>query len=94
MNNRIKELAKQASNEYLATAPASTSALAKSKLAEYAKKLNDDGVAIVPDALFEKFAELIVRECVEQILAGPEKTAAYYAKEAASRVKKHFGIKE
>jgi hypothetical protein len=39
----------------------------------------------------EKFADLIVRECIEQIITGPN-GPAHYAMEAALRVKKHFGV--
>lgn len=39
------------------------------------------------------FAELIVRECIEQIITGPN-GPAHYAMEAALRVKKHFGVEE
>ena len=39
----------------------------------------------------EKFAELIVRECVEQVITGPN-GPAHYAVEAALRLKKHFGV--
>ena len=38
----------------------------------------------------EKFAELIVRECLDQITSGPD--PAYYATEAVVRIRKHFGI--
>ena len=41
----------------------------------------------------EKFAELIVRECVEQVLTGPN-GPAHYAVEAALRLKKHFGVEQ
>ena len=41
----------------------------------------------------EKFAELIVRECIEQVITGP-KGPAHYAVEAAIRLKKHFGVEE
>ena len=40
-----------------------------------------------------KFAELIVRECIEQVITGPN-GPAYYAVEAALRLKKHFGVEE
>jgi hypothetical protein len=40
-----------------------------------------------------KFAELIVRECIEQIITGPN-GPAHYAMEAALRVKEHFGVEE
>jgi hypothetical protein len=35
----------------------------------------------------EKFAELIVRECAEQICQGP-----FYAGAAAKYIKEHFGV--
>ena len=38
-----------------------------------------------------KFAELIVRECIEQVITGPN-GPAHYAVEAALRLKKHFGV--
>ena len=41
----------------------------------------------------EKFAELIVRECVEQVITGPN-GPAHYAVEAALRLKKHFGVEQ
>lgn len=40
-----------------------------------------------------KFAELIISECIEQVMAGPT-GPAYYAVEAALRVKKHFGVED
>jgi hypothetical protein len=41
----------------------------------------------------EKFAELIVGECIEQVITGPN-GPAHYAVEAALRLKKHFGVEE
>ena len=41
----------------------------------------------------EKFAQLIVRECIEQVITGPN-GPAHYAVEAALRLKKHFGVEE
>ena len=38
----------------------------------------------------DKFAELIVRECLDQITSGPD--PAYYSTEAVVRIRKHFGI--
>lgn len=40
----------------------------------------------------EKFAELIVNECIEQVITGPNEPAHYAAVEAALRLKKHFGV--
>ena len=42
---------------------------------------------------YQKFAELIVRECIEQVITGPN-GPAHYAVEAAIRLKKHFGVEE
>ena len=41
--------------------------------------------------LRERFAELIVRECIEQVITGPN-GPTHYAVEAALRLKKHFGV--
>ena len=41
----------------------------------------------------QKFAELFVRECIEQVITGPN-GPAHYAVEAAIRLKKHFGVEE
>jgi hypothetical protein len=41
----------------------------------------------------QRFAELIVRECIEQVITGPN-GPAHYAVEAAIRLKKHFGVEE
>jgi hypothetical protein len=40
-----------------------------------------------------KFAQLIVAECIEQVITGPN-GPAHYAVEAAIRLKKHFGVEE
>jgi hypothetical protein len=45
------------------------------------------------DYYSEKFAKLIVRECIEQVITGPN-GPAHYAVEAALRLKKHFGVEE
>ena len=42
---------------------------------------------------YERFAELIVEECIEQVITGPN-GPAHYAVEAALRLKKHFGVEE
>jgi hypothetical protein len=48
---------------------------------------------------FEKFAELVVRECIEQAhgvanLRGVNDDMIYGADTAASRISKHFGVEE
>ena len=40
-----------------------------------------------------KLAQLIVAECIEQVITGPN-GPAHYAVEAAIRLKKHFGVEE
>ena len=47
----------------------------------------------IPVGFVEKFAELIVAECIEQVITGPN-GPAHYAVEAALRLKKHFGVEE
>lgn len=81
MNEQIKELAKQSGVYFGATSK------------DY---FGDEHPAFVTtdDMDIEKFAELLARRCIELILNGPEKTASYYTKEAASRVRQQFGIKE
>lgn len=44
-------------------------------------------------AQLNRFAELIVQECIEQVITGPN-GPAHYAVEAAIRLKKHFGVEE
>jgi len=41
----------------------------------------------------KKFAQLIVAECIEQVITGPN-GPAHYAVEAALRLKKHFGVEQ
>ena len=57
---------------------------------EYWNNANTD--KLLP-AQLNKFAELIVRECIEQVITGPN-GPAHYAVEAALRLKKHFGVEE
>ena len=47
--------------------------------------------AIFNSIAMDEFAELIVRECIEQVITGPN-GPAHYAVEAALRLKKHFGV--
>ena len=53
----------------------------------------ETGMMIDPMIGLEMFAELIVRECIEQVITGPN-GPAHYAVEAALRLKKHFGVEE
>ena len=54
--------------------------------------VDDDGhVVVTPDQWFDKFAELIVREC-----AGVGYDASYYecALNVSNKIKQHFGVEE
>jgi hypothetical protein len=61
--------------------------------AEIAQKQEPTDLIAGQIVRMEKFAELIVKECIDQVLTGPN-GPAYYAVEAAMRVKKHFGVEE
>ena len=69
------------------------------ELAEQARDYVADAIELgfpqdqIDDIRDEKFAELIVRECIEQVITGPN-GPAHYAVEAALRLKKHFGVEE
>ena len=79
MNKRINELRLEAGISRLHDEPKFMVAVSK------------EGTVIEPLDGLEKFAELIVRECVEQVITGPN-GPAHYAVEAALRLKKHFGV--
>ncbi len=72
MNERIKELAEQASD------------------------ISDYGLECVTDKFLEKFAELIVKECMDVVLDKDGKEWAGYVhvcrEESAGMIKKHFGV--
>ena len=70
MNERIRQLAEQALNEYSAT---------------YHHE------AKIPEAYLEKFAEVIVRECVKVIRAD---YVDYGTTAAVINIEKHFGVEE
>ena len=57
--------------------------------------LNDNEWGVAID---EKFAELIVRECVGVVEGGrflhDQAPTALFAKECSGAIKKHFGVKE
>jgi len=46
---------------------------------------------VATPAMMQQFCELIVKECAEQVITGPN-GPAHYAVEAALRLKKHFGV--
>jgi hypothetical protein len=48
---------------------------------------------VATPAIMQQFCELIVKECAEQVITGPN-GPAHYAVEAALRLKKHFGVEQ
>ena len=72
MNQRIRELAEQA----------------KQELADRPKGMFSMPLIVTQEKFNEKFAELIVRECIAQVRVD-ENGPAY---EAAGRIAEHFGV--
>lgn len=52
----------------------------------------------IPDEFCEKFAKLIVRECIGVVEGGrflhDQAPTALFAKECSSAIKRHFGVEE
>jgi hypothetical protein len=86
MNERIKELAEQAGLKWKAQPP------------HYSNTNNPIDFPVSANRDLEKFAELIVRECIEVVddMADPEDSDRYFwAIQAVSQnIKKHFGVEE
>ena len=82
MNERIQELAEQSGVTVLTT---------------HGMKDVVDGCYIVGPAHLQKFAELIVRECINEIHAadvGNLKAKSYYLDKVAEHIEKYFGVEE
>ena len=86
MNEQIRLLAEQA-GEYV------NSVYTPPVRSNTPGKIWEDGHIGWHEQFNQKFAELIVKECVEQVITGPN-GPAHYAVEAAIRLKKHFGVEE
>ena len=67
MNERIRELSEQAANEYLSEMESATDTLSTAKRDELAQKAKQAGIGIIPHGFSEKFAELIINECIDQV---------------------------
>ena len=80
MNERIKELARQAELAEL-----------YDRYVEYCMKNADDDIMDY-DTIVEKFAELIVRECAEFVSSDRQNDD--YGVFVANRIKEHFGVEE
>jgi len=99
MNERIKELSEQAANEYLSEMEPVTDTLSTAKRDEFAQKSKQAGIGIIPHGFSEKFAELIVRECIEIVeykgrKIGTKHPVGFNLMDAAWDIKEHFGVEE
>ena len=69
------------------------------RILELADKAIEDmpGAWNIPDDFCKKFAELIVKECMEvaspNYMSTPE-DSVYYVEQAINRIAKHFGVEE
>jgi hypothetical protein len=83
MNERIKELALQAGAKVDKGIHPITNIV--------------DGLSMGPDEV-EKFAELIVQECVNVVEGGSflhdQAPTAIFAKECSAAIKRHFGVEQ
>ena len=101
MNERIRQLAEQAANGYLSEMEPVTDTLSTAKRDELAQKAKHAGIGIIPLGFSEKFAELIVKECIDTI---DPKTGTKWIKnqtqeefwknQSVHLIKKHFGVEE
>lgn len=75
MNERIKELAKQAR-----------------QIGEY---VNYGQIRLSPEQFEQKFAELVVKECMEvarPFYMGTPADSVYYVEQAINRIAEYFGV--
>jgi len=91
MNELIKKLAEQASNEYLSEMEPVTDTLSTAKRNELAQKAKQAGIGIIPHGFSEKFAQLIVKETM-QVVANQLPGNQYL--DVAHAVIEHFGVEE
>ena len=79
MNERIKELAEQATE------------IIEDETEIFTEDMN------IPTEWYQKFAELIVKECMEAArpfyMSTPE-DSVYYVEQAINRIADHFGVEE
>ena len=87
MNQRITKLVRQALNECVSTPVESV----------IASRIDDHGIVEIPNTFAEKFAELLIRECID--IAGKEDfdvmmKEGYPCSQTAKKIKEHFGVGE
>ena len=89
MNERIKELAKEAALVYKIIPPPATHTTPLYLIDNFKKNAGPAGIEIISDGFCEKFAELIVRECADiaSINQHQYEPTGFY-------VLKHFGVED
>lgn len=92
MNERIKELSKEAAIVYQKTLPPTTHTTPLYLLDKLGKNAKAGGIEIISDGFCEKFAELIVREC--GVALSPMLRDMVSRGQAYDLIKKHFGVEE
>jgi len=103
MNERIRKLAEQAANEYLSEMESATDTLSTAKRNELAQKAKQAGIGIIPHGFSEKFAELIVLECLtfvrpnsyfqaypDNMIGGED--GVRLLETITNQIKEHFGV--
>lgn len=102
MNERIKELAKEAALVYKIIPPPATHTTPLYLIDNFKKNAGPAGIEIISDGFCEKFAELIVRECMSIIKQGEglgeeddfDKGFQAGIAMAYNRVRTQMGVKE
>jgi hypothetical protein len=91
MNQHITKLVRQALKECVATPVESV----------VASRIDDHGIVEIPNTFAEKFAELIMQECLgccEQVISDPvpESVDTWLngGSQCIDEIKQHFGVKE
>ena len=93
MNQRITKLVRQALNECVSTPVESV----------IASRIDDHGIVEIPNTFAEKFAELIVQECCEQVEQAKHspfvslddaKRMQHFVNVTKKKITKHLGVGE
>ena len=95
LNERIKELAKEAAIVYQKTLPPATHTTPLYLIDKLGKDAKDAGIEIISDGFCEKFAELIVAECMEVFskdLPEPGDGKMLEVINRVCNVAEHFGV--
>lgn len=95
MNERIKELSKEAAVVYHKTLPPSTHTTPLYLMDKLGKDAKAAGIEIISDGFCEKFAELIIKECAGVAeISMPPNSHPNDVLMMKNAVLDHFGIEE